>query len=1314
MVIGEIFQDDINRPINGVVKVDEKNDDVLVQELEEYVITNDLKKHFMIFFNSYQKSFEGRTTDIGVWISGFFGSGKSHFLKMLSYLLANKEVKGVRTVERFRQKFKGDSATFMPIDSVTRGHTDTILFNIETEGSINKDKTAVLRVFAKMFYNYLGFYGENLKVVKLEQHLKKRGKTEEFRRVFEEKSGIAWMDSRGEFDFYEDDIVATLHEVLGMSETSAQHWFDGTETPEMSISQLVSEIKEYVDSKPEGFRLFFMADEVGQYIGEDLNLLLNLQSLVEKIGSDCGGKVWVVCTGQEAIDEVIKARENEFSRIQARFKTRLSLTSSSVDEVIQKRILKKKTEAERVLEAVYNKNDSVLRNIFTFTANTIKDIKGYKGEQDFVKNYPFVPYQFIILQKVFSEIRKHGNAGTHLSRGERSMLSGFQEAAQKIQNKNEYALVPFYLFYNTVLSFLDTSIRGVIERCEQAANNGDGIEPQDVDVLKLLYLIRYVDDIPANLDNIVILMADRIDMDKVEMRERVRGSLDRLLSQNYIGRSGGDTYNFLTDEEQEIQRNIYKNTHVDTSAIIEEIGKKIFSGIYDKEKYRMGNYDFPFDKYVDDKVIRGGTGGVKLTILTTATDIYDKDESRLVGASYGQAIIVLADTPYYQPIENAEKIWKYTRMVQGKDLSASTKKIIQHHQEDANNYEKIAKEELEKAIAGAKFYVHGEKIDIKAGNAKEKIEEAMKYLITHVYNKLGQIATFAKDDNDIRAILQGKYVNGLDGMERNREAVSEVEDFLDMQEIKKLPTSMFDLQKRFQDAPYGWKEIDIAAVVAQLIIAQKVTVKYGGDIIGPDHKELVNMLRKRSQISSTIIAKRQLMSERKIKQVKDILWDYFDVMNVPNDEDSLVKVIVENFEAQKEHYEKLKERYEKRKYPGQQIVYLALWLAKDILSQKKDHIALFERLIQRKDLLLRTKVNLENIENFFKSQVKIFDEAVKMVEDMKIDISYMRHEEKLNKAFNEICLITRLSNIEDENKNGSNEDENNFGLNEGLLEDYREDVPKLETKRKYQDRHDPYNWVPEIYRDDYDPYQVVIDRYWDNFDPYRTRSEDYYDEFESSEYIPDENKDNLDSYESTSDKNVEAFKFHAVNEVLADIMSSHSDSEKDIYKRIPELNGLMDTVKLGHNKLLYEKRNKVLEIVNQCLNGIKETAGENEKCMTILAKAHDFFSRFEDQITAQKSLAILDGMVQQLWTYKDETIEKLESAKRPTKVVAPEEPIAPSAPVKSAPTKKSKPVYRQQFPKKVLGSEADIDAYVEEVRAYLKKMMENGDEIDLK
>ena len=416
MQIKEMFAKKIDREIQGVIIVGQGEDSNVSQELEEYVVTRELQKHFADFYASYKKGIVGTTPKMGVWISGFFGSGKSHFLKMLSYLLENKEVKGIRSVERFRKKFEDDPATFMLIDRAIKGTTETILFNIDIEGFSNKDKTAVLRVFAKMFYNHLGFYGENLKVAMMERYIDQQGKTEEFRRVFEEKKGKSWLEMRRAFAFNGKFIIPTLMEVLDMSEDDAKAWFNDKTATEISIAQLVEDMKAYVDTKPANFRLLFMIDEVGQYVGTDTDMLLNLQSLTEKIGSECEGKIWVICTGQEAIDEIIKVRADEFSRIQARFKTRLSLSSSSVDEVIQKRILKKKPEAAKNLEDVYEQNDSVLRNLFSFSGS-ILDIKGYSGPREFTENFPFVPYQFIIMQKVFAEIRKHGNSGKHLSGG---------------------------------------------------------------------------------------------------------------------------------------------------------------------------------------------------------------------------------------------------------------------------------------------------------------------------------------------------------------------------------------------------------------------------------------------------------------------------------------------------------------------------------------------------------------------------------------------------------------------------------------------------------------------------------------------------------------------------------------------------------------------------------------------------------------------------------------------------------------------------------------------------------------------------------
>lgn len=1176
MMIRDMFAENINRPINGVIKVDQDAADVIEQEVREYVITKELKKHFISFFDYYSDAFDKPTADIGVWISGFFGSGKSHFLKMLSYILENKSIGGVPTVEKFRQKFSDDPATFMLIDRSTRGKTETILFNIDIEGSINKDKTAVLRVFAKMFYTHLGFFGENLKVAMLEQYIDQLGKTEEFRRVFEAKKGKPWTEQRKAFAFNGKFIVPTLMEVLDMSEEDAKRWFNDKTAVEFSIAQLVEDIKNYVNKQPDSFRLLFMIDEVGQYVGTDTDMLLNLQSLTEKIGSECGGKVWVMCTGQEAIDEIIKVRADEFSRIQARFKTRLSLSSSSVDEVIQKRILKKKPGAEQKLEALYQENDSVLRNLFSFT-DSILDIKGFAGAGEFAVNFPFVPYQFIIMQKVFAEIRKHGNSGKHLSGGERSMLSGFQEAAQKIQDQDEYALVPFFRFYDTVHTFLDSSIRRVIERCQNAADIGAGIQPQDVDVLKLLYLIRYVDDIPANVDNIVILMADDIRTDKIVLREKVGESLGRLMSQNYIGRSG-ETYNFLTDEEQDIQRDI-NNTVVDTASIVERIAQMIYADIYQTKKFRRDKYDFDFDKMVDGVTTGAVTGGMKLRFLTVATDAVDKSELRLMTESHGQAIVVLSGSSYYESLENAMKIRKFVKQRNVAQLPKSMQDIIRDQQDEATRYEQSAMEDLKQAIGNAAYYVDGEHIEIRGGDAKSRIDQALDYLVTHVYSELDLITKNMDTDEDVVEILTGNF---LSGAEPNRDAAAKVEEFLVVQDRTKLPTSMYDVQSRYQGIPYGWREIDIAAVVALLINQQKVTIKYGGATIQPDDPKLPDILRKKNEIGKTSISIRQAVTAVKMKAVKELLREFFDVMDVPDDEDGLVAYIVKKFEELKTHYETLNQRYTSgRRYPDQGKVQQAMQLVADVLSQKKDNIALIDRMLKLEDKLFDTKEDLQAVEGFFKNQVQVFDAAAQMEEDLRNELDYLSHEPAANDALNKIRLIVAVQG----------------GFS---------------------------------------------------------------------------------------------------------------------YQKIPELNGLMATVREGHGRLLEAKRVEVGDMITQCMGAVHQAANGDFKATDLIARADEFYTQQKQKVRDYQSLALLDGLIPPMLQYKDNTLERLETLLAP-----PAQPTPPAPTVDGGATPPVKKVIRPYnrsiiFPAKKLETMEDVDDYVEKIREQLKQLLKNCDGIQLK
>lgn len=388
MKIQSMFQKDIDRPINGVVKVMQDDQQSLKDELSEYIITKELRRHFATFFDNYVKAIDTPTDKIGVWISGFFGSGKSHFLKMLSYLLSNKEVDGKHAFDYFADKFD-DPMMYATVQKCVRIPTESILFNIDIEGPINKDKTAVLRVFAKVFYNHCGFYGEDLKVAKLERFIDKQGKTEAFRAAFKEVNGDEWVNARDSAAFFEDDVVEVLQSVLGMSETAARNWFNGEENADMSIKQLVSEIKEYVDSKEGNFRLLFCVDEVGQYIGDDGDLMMNLQSLVEEIGDKCRGKVWVMVTSQEAIDSVVKITGNDFSKIQGRFNTRLSLSSSSVDEVILGILnptLNYQAGNIKSLPLLIDREDEVDERVYQNIQISKEDWDSYENSWDFKRN----------------------------------------------------------------------------------------------------------------------------------------------------------------------------------------------------------------------------------------------------------------------------------------------------------------------------------------------------------------------------------------------------------------------------------------------------------------------------------------------------------------------------------------------------------------------------------------------------------------------------------------------------------------------------------------------------------------------------------------------------------------------------------------------------------------------------------------------------------------------------------------------------------------------------------------------------------------
>ncbi|HHV18593.1 MAG TPA: BREX system P-loop protein BrxC, partial [Thermoanaerobacterales bacterium] len=574
MKIRDMFYKDITRDIKGVIKIGQKDEENIYQELEEYVVTRELSKHFDDFFKNYKKSILGYTDKMGVWISGFFGSGKSHFLKILSYLLENKEVEGKKAITYFDDKIQ-DPMVLADMKLAGETSTDVILFNIDSKSDSDSkaNKDAIVKVFMRVFNDMQGFCGSIPWVADLERQMTLDGTYDDFKAAFKEISGKEWVDTREDFYYEEDAIIEALSRATKMSEEAARNWYNkAEENYTLSVDKFAKRVREYIESKGNNHHVIFLVDEMGQYIGDDSDLMLNLQTVVEDLGTECGGKAWVIVTSQQDIDSMTNmkgTKRNDFSKIQGRFDTRLSLSSANVDEVIKRRILRKNDVGKNTLKLLYENKSSVLKNLITFSADT-PEKKIYTDAQDFTEVYPFIPYQFKLMQEVLTSVRIHGSSGKHLSEGERSMLSAFQESCIRFANEEAGALIPFSAFYDTIETFLDSGIKTVIYHAQENKR----LKPFDVKLLKVLFMIKYVKEIPANIENLTTLMISHIDADKLELAKKIEDSLKRLIRETLVQKNG-DEYIFLTHEEQDINREI-KSINVEMAETIRKISEIIF------------------------------------------------------------------------------------------------------------------------------------------------------------------------------------------------------------------------------------------------------------------------------------------------------------------------------------------------------------------------------------------------------------------------------------------------------------------------------------------------------------------------------------------------------------------------------------------------------------------------------------------------------------------------------------------------------------------------------------------------------------------
>ncbi|MPY67735.1 BREX system P-loop protein BrxC [Deinococcus sp. SDU3-2] len=996
--IADLFDRPIGRDINGVIKAGQQDDRNVEQELDEYVVTRELDGQFRRFFEHYADSLEQPTDRVGVWISGFFGSGKSHFLKILSYLLANREVLGRRALSFFDESKLPDAVLRAWVDKAARAaeHTDVILFNIDAkaDASSKANKEAVARVMQKAFDEHLGYLASSPEMAALERMLDKRGKYGEFKVAFEKAVGRPWTQVRDGWAFHQSDITQALSQAAGLTEEEGQRWLESLSVQrDPSAEEFAREVRDYLDRRGKRHRVLFLVDEVGQYVGESSSLLLNLQSVAEELGTKAPGRAWILVTSQEDIAKVLHGRVHTqgFDKIQARFSTRISLSSANTDEVIRLRLLKKTSDGERALEALYDTSQAALKNLITF--NNDATLLGYKDAESFVANYPFIPYQFKLLQEAFTAIRQTGFSGKHLSEGERSMLNAFQDAAQTHGGQTLGSLVPFGAFYSAVEGFLDSNVRRVIDQ----AQDNPALEAQDTEVLRTLFMLKHVKEIKTNLDNLTTLSLRHVDEDRLALRGRIQASLVRLEKQTLIARSG-DVWTFLTNEEQDVGREI-KSIDVAEGELNAELQKRVWQSVFTATSLKYDAYhQYPFNRKLDDRPFGAAAHDIGVQVVTPYAERFEalaeehvaavQSGAVLPGGSIEALVVLPDDRLLFEELTEMVRTDRYVARKSGQDSTPSMRQIISARAEENGARKARIETNLRQAIAGARVYVLGSRLESPGGSATEVLQSALRALIDNGYPKRSFLQKPHLTEGDVaRALTTPDDSQNLDGQDPNHLALGDMERWLSEQGLRNIRVTVRTLLDQFTRRPYGWTDAEALGILATLVARGQVDLHRAQKPVDPGEPGLAGRLLKKAGQEETVVRLSDVIDPKALATARRLAREY--LMSVDRLATADAPKLAAAYREQLGQDREALLRYQERAGQGYPFgSALAGPLASvDALLATSGTAALIAEIAARVEALedwvdLRAK-----LQSFYGgTQVKIFDEVRRDLADLEPDL----------------------------------------------------------------------------------------------------------------------------------------------------------------------------------------------------------------------------------------------------------------------------------------------------------------------------------------
>lgn len=769
--VRDIIKRDIGVKVEGVVKVFDRS--ALANEVREYVVTDKIEDELKRIVDTFTQVSEtlrrgGASRDVmGIWVSGFFGSGKSHFAKVLGYLLQNDELgsDGERCIDAFVKHLsdspRGKDVRLRLGEIKLNTRVRTIAFEIKSRQSLT-NPNSVGEIVLSEFYRDIGF-GENFIVARIERRLQQRGLLDKLAEAFESLHGVPWRSADGR-----DDLMTVRRRLAKAlpkidskeypdEQSALQALTDMFRHEKLTAEGIADELVAWVDAqKPTGGRtqhLVFVIDELGTFIGDSNERIGELNSLAEMIGNKGKGKVWLVVTSQQDLEKVVDRTNFQpalVGRLNARFELKPHLISDEINKVVSERILKKRPAEEGSLKALYAKYEGHITNLADIKASRRL---GNVTERSFIDAYPFLPHQVRLAQDIFEAL-----SGFRISGGVRSMIAVVMEALQDLADKPVGVVVSFDQVFDAVENDLlsqeylgASGVRAIYESDERVPD----VPVESSRVLKVLWLLQRIPWVPRVPEALAKLLVRDLTTEIAPLRVQVESTLTALQAAGYVARDEATgEWKFLNERERTIEQTIQEMVRpggaksISIAAVRRTAQQLCKDELVTRRKlanfavtHGVTKVPFSFGVHLDGEAVETGP---ELEVVFTSPlapgrkqELEDVRRQNQAAGAKGKTVWWVADAP-----DNLEARFKrYEALVKvtgdkrfTEDSSADTQDALSEKRKERDELKSALVRDLERAFLTGTLFHGGQEISLEGvSDLKEPFRNALASVIPNVY-----------------------------------------------------------------------------------------------------------------------------------------------------------------------------------------------------------------------------------------------------------------------------------------------------------------------------------------------------------------------------------------------------------------------------------------------------------------------------------------------------------------------------------------------------------------------------------------------------